>query len=59
MRSPISLDLLEKITAVLDKVCKDKYEATLFETAFSIAFFGLLRVGKITSSKNQSFNNAS
>jgi integrase len=59
IRSPISLDLLEKITAVLDKVCKDKYEATLSATAFSIVFFGLLRVGEITSSRNQSFNNAS
>lgn len=54
IRSPISLHLLEKITEVLDKVCKDKYEATLFATAFLIAFFGLLRVGEITSSKNQS-----
>lgn len=59
IRSPISLDLLEKITAALDKICKDKYEATLFATVISIAFFGLLRVGEITSSKNQSFNNAS
>ena len=39
IRSPITLDLLGKIITVLDKVCKDKYEATLFATAFSIAFF--------------------
>ena len=58
-RSPITLDLLRKIITVLDKVFKDKYEATLFATAFSIAFFGLLRVGEITSSSSQYFNNAS
>ena len=53
IRSPITLDLLAQIIAVLDKVCKDKYEAILFATAFSLAFFGLLRVGEITSSSSQ------
>jgi hypothetical protein len=39
--------------------CRKEDKATLSAIAFSIVFFGLLRVGESTSSRNQSFNNAS
>ena len=43
----------------LDYVCKNKYEAALFSAVFSVAFFGLLRVGEITTSKSKSVINGS
>ena len=38
---------------VLPNVCADNYEAKLFAAAFSVAFFGYFRVGKITEGRNQ------
>ena len=48
IRAPITLNLLSEITSVLDKVCSSNYEAIMFAAAFSLSFFGLLRVGEIT-----------
>ncbi|CAG2205563.1 unnamed protein product [Mytilus edulis] len=59
IRAPITVKLLSDMISCLDKVCKNKYEAALFSAVFSVAFFGLLRVGEITTSKSKSVINGS
>ncbi|CAG2220484.1 unnamed protein product [Mytilus edulis] len=59
IRAPITVQLLSDMISCLDKVCKNKYEAALFSAVFSVAFFGLLRVGEITTSKSKSVINGS
>jgi hypothetical protein len=49
LRAPITLPLLESLIASLKHVCTNKYEQVLFSAAFSVAFFGLLRVGEFTT----------
>lgn len=49
LRAPITLPLLNRLLASLKYVCTNKYEQVLFNAAFSIAFFGLLRVGEFTA----------
>ncbi|XP_077787004.1 uncharacterized protein LOC144328101 [Podarcis muralis] len=46
-RRPISFELLSKMRKKLRVVCWSDYEARLFSAAFSIAFFGALRVGEL------------
>ncbi|XP_028584265.2 uncharacterized protein LOC114596625 [Podarcis muralis] len=46
-RRPISFDLLTKMRVKLRAVCWNKYEARLFPTTFSMAFFGALRVCEV------------
>ncbi|XP_077775832.1 uncharacterized protein LOC144325689 [Podarcis muralis] len=46
-RRPISFELLRKMRKKLRVVCWSDYEARLFSAAFSIAFFGALRVGEL------------
>ena len=53
IRCPITLTLLNQIVSVLPAVCNNSYEATLFATAFQLAFFALLRVGELTVSNSQ------
>jgi len=48
-RLPISLPLLAKIVNILPTVCRDTYETKLFAAAYTLAFFGFLRVGEITA----------
>jgi hypothetical protein len=38
-RKPITFEIVEKIINVLLHVCNSYYEATLFGTCFSVAFF--------------------
>lgn len=47
-RYPITLPILEKLLAYLPFVCTSSFESTLFASAFSLAYFGLLRVGEFT-----------
>ena len=49
-RHPVTLDMLSKLPFALQNVCSSRYESMLFTAAFSLAFFGLLRVGEITVS---------
>lgn len=45
--------MLSQLISALSSVCSNSYEATLFTTAFDLAFFALLRVSEFTtSSKN-------
>jgi hypothetical protein len=48
-RLPVSMNLLKRLIQSLPFVCKSVYEFTMFASAFSLCFFGLLRVGEITS----------
>ncbi|XP_061196930.1 uncharacterized protein LOC133205188 isoform X2 [Saccostrea echinata] len=50
-RSPITFPLLVKIIDSLQHVCRNYYEKLLFSSAYGLAFFALLRVGEITSTK--------
>ena len=47
VRAPITLEMLKTFPLALRNVASSKYEALLFSTAFSVAFFGFLRVGEI------------
>lgn len=49
-RLPITIDLLRTIFGVLPSVCKSRYELLLFKAAFSLAFFGLLRISEVATS---------
>jgi len=46
-RAPISKELLDSILKVLPDVCYDNYECKLFSAAYTLAYFGLLRVGEL------------
>ena len=50
-RRPITLPVLEGILAKVSAVCRDEYEAALFKAAYTLAFFGFMRVGEITTPK--------
>lgn len=51
LRMPISLQLLTKLIVALSHICQSNYETTLFASAFTLAFFGFLRVGEFTSER--------
>lgn len=54
-RLPITTDLLHVILGVLPSVCKSLYELLLFKAAFTLAFFGLLRISELAlTNKNSS-----
>lgn len=57
IRSPITYQLLLKILQVLPTVTKSRYEHLLFGSAFSVAFFGLLRISELTSASNNNNKN--
>ncbi|KAM8952906.1 uncharacterized protein RCH25_043644 [Pelodytes ibericus] len=48
-RRPVTGALLLGIVHVLPSVCVSTFEAALFRLAFSLAFFGALRVGELVS----------
>jgi hypothetical protein len=47
-RLPITIKLLVRILAIFPCVCSSRYDATLFLSVFSLAFYVLFRVGKLT-----------
>lgn len=47
VRKPITFDLLTSMRSKLRSICWSRYEARLFSAAFSLAFFGALRVGEV------------
>ena len=53
-RAPITIDILKALPRALQSVCSSNYEALLFSTIFSVAYFGFLRLGKLalTSGNN-------
>lgn len=50
-RLPITGKLLCQIINILPHVCFSEYEASLFSSAFSLAYHGFLRVGELVLSK--------
>lgn len=46
-RAPISCSLLTKICETLPEICINQYESLLFKAAFTLAYFGLLRVSEL------------
>ena len=48
-RLPITASYLALIMAALDNICSSEYEATLFKAAFSLSFFGFLRIGEVAA----------
>lgn len=54
IRSPITYSMLSKILSVLPNLTKSLYESNLFGAAFSLAFFGMFRVGEITLTRHSS-----
>ena len=57
-RLPITIDLLKNIARVLPAVCSSNYEATLFSAIFSMAYFGLFRVGELVVNSSSNLNHA-
>ena len=48
-RFPITMVVLENIIRALQKVCSNVYERKMYHAAFTIAFFGFMRVGEVTA----------
>ena len=48
-RRPVTYELLVKLLNALNFICHNKYETTLFQAAFTIAYFAFLRVGEFTA----------
>lgn len=48
-RRPVSFELLQDLVGILHRVCSSPYEVHLFTAAFSLAFFGALRIGELVS----------
>lgn len=48
-RRPVSFDLLLRLSSVLEAVCLDAFEVSLFRCAFSLAFFGAFRISELVS----------
>ena len=46
-RAPITLQMFQAFPMALKNVTSSAYEALLFSTAFSVAFFGFLRIGEM------------
>lgn len=49
IRQPITLSLLTQITSIIPHLTISSYEAHLFQSAFLIAFFALLRVSELVA----------
>ena len=52
-RSPITIQILEKISQAVEKTVSSPYLKHLLRAMYLTAFFGFFRVGEITVSKNQ------
>lgn len=55
-RLPITKDILFKLILKLPGVCHNVYETKLYKAAFTLAFWGLFRVGEITKTKDKDVN---
>jgi hypothetical protein len=52
-RQPITPEILGKLIKATPSVCSSRYEATLFKCIFSLAFFGLFRIGDLVCNKKR------
>ena len=56
-RQPITPDLLRKLIGVLPVICMSRYEAKMFTSVFTLAFFGLFRIGELVCQNKYLANN--
>ena len=49
-RLPVTQKILSQLIAATSHVCSNSYEASLFATLFSVAFYSLCRVSELTAS---------
>ena len=49
LRRPITIPLLRALCSSLAGICHSSFEEALFRAAFSLAFFGFMRVGEFTA----------
>lgn len=47
MRAPITRELLIRLIDSLPAVCYSEYESSLFKSLFTLAYFGLFRIGEL------------
>lgn len=52
VRAPISLELLIKLIESLRWICNSDYETRMFASAFSLAYFAMLRVSELSVENN-------
>ncbi len=52
VRCPISHNLLVQILKRVDLVVKTEFEASMFKALFSLAFFGMFRIGELVDSSH-------
>ena len=55
-RAPITLQMLQAFPMALKNVTSSAYRALLFSTAFSVAFFGFLRIGEMIATRKSGDN---
>ena len=56
-RLSITPDTLQRIVSILPGICFNMYENKLLKAAFTLTYWGLLRVGEITLSNKKNINN--
>lgn len=56
VRAPITESILTKLVVALSQICFSTYEAILFKAAFTLAYFGLFRVGELVYTTEQYSN---
>lgn len=57
-RLPITIDLLQRVIRVLPAVCSSNFEAVLFASAFTVAYFGFFRIGELVVDSSFKLNHA-
>lgn len=57
-RLPITPSILSKILATLPRVCINAYELKLFTSAYTLAFWGLFRIGELVVDSSNNSNAA-
>ena len=56
-RSPITYAILQQLILALPQVCKNKFECTLFQAAFALAYFCFLRIGEFSAQSKNAMTN--
>ena len=54
LKQPVTFELLSRIVDASSVCATSKYEEKLLKASFTVAFYGLFRVGEITFTKNPS-----
>ena len=57
-RIPVMYETLLQIISTLSEICSSMYEVCLFRAAYTMAFFGLFRVGELVASSSEQADTA-